>query len=101
MTTYIKYPDLLLLVGQLRHRQLVGEAAIDVYDSLIRQPVEIVEPVEGGVRAIYDLDRAVAVADGVFVPRYDVGLGPGQREEQLLQGLGHIELQGVLAAHDR
>lgn len=52
------------------------------------------------MRAIDYLDRSIAVADGVPVPRDDLGLGPGQGEEQLLEGLGHVELQRVLAAHD-
>jgi hypothetical protein len=57
---YIQDPDLLHLIGQLRHGELVGEAAVNVHHGLVRQPIEVVEAVEGRVRAIDDLERPVA-----------------------------------------
>ena len=52
------------------------------------------------MRAIDYLDGPIAQPDGVHVTRDNLGLRPGQGEEQLFQALGHVELQRVLAAND-
>ncbi len=94
LIAYIKYPDLFLLVGKLGQLDIICEAPVNVYDSLVLgDAIEVVEAVESRVRAVDVDDCAVAVADGVFSPRDDLRVRPGQREHQLPQTLRHIELE--------
>jgi len=87
-----------LLDEELLELDLVGEGGVDVADGQLRR-VQTLKVLIGC--AVYRLsidhcDGAVAEVEQVLVAGLDVGALPGQREEQLLQGLSDVELQRVL-----